>query len=207
MKMTDGNDLTNGEIQRESPAEDEGTVDISFQVTPEDCRAADLHARRRLMARAIPSWAATLYVTAILFASMLAILLICGAAGRSGDAESLLLALGLFLFLAVFLIMFLWRRIALSRIDRMAAAVDGSRCGTFRMILKDGILRRISRYGESLIYRDAIQEVAVVDRVILLYLDTITYFFVPGRAFPEAAQEEAFIARLRGGAGSVPRST
>jgi len=52
-----------------------------------------------------------------------------------------LLVLGLFLFLAVFLIMFLWRRIALSRIDRMAAAVDGSRCGTFRMILKDGVLR------------------------------------------------------------------
>jgi hypothetical protein len=205
MNMTDGNEPASAESEGESPVKDERTVDISFEVTPEDCRAADLHARRRLMARAIPSWAATLYFSIILFASILAVLLIFGAAGRrSEDADSLLLVLALFLFLVVFLIMYVWRRIALSRINRMAAAVGGSRCGPVRVVLKDGILRRISRIGESTLYLDAVREVAVVDGVILLYLDSISYFFVPRRAFPEGAVEEAFISLLRKD-GAVPR--
>lgn len=204
MNMADGNEPASAENEGESPVTDERTVDISFEVTPEDCRAADLHARRRLMARAIPSWAATLYFSTILFTSILAMLLIFGAAGRrSEDADSLLLVLALFLFLAVFLIMYVWRRIVLSRIDRMAAAVGGSRCGPVRVVLKDGILRRISRIGESTFYLDAVREIAVVDGVILLYLDSISYFFVPRRAFPAAEMEKAFVARLRGEARVV----
>ena len=173
-------------------------LEIDFEVTPTDCLAADRHARRRLVKQALPSWAATLYTSALFFVSLLATMFIAGVAGRLGGIESRLLNVSLLLFLGVFLIMLLWRKIALARIDRLAAARNGYRCGPVRMTLGNRQFRRITGKGKSLTDLAAVSEVVLLPEIILIYLDSVANFCVPRRAFSDSKMEEEFVARLRG---------
>jgi hypothetical protein len=147
---------------------------------------------------AIPSWAATLYTSAVFFASLLAAMFISGVAGRLQGVESRLLKVSLLLYLSVFLVMLLWRKILLSRIDRLAVARNGLRCGPVRMSLGNSQFRRITGQGESLTDLAAVSEVAILPEIIIIYLDAVVYFCVPRRAFPTAEAEEEFVACLRG---------
>jgi hypothetical protein len=184
--------------ETETEVNDESVLEIAFEVTPENCLAADRHARRRLLKKAIPSWATTLYTSAVFSTSLLAAMFISGVAGRIQGVESRLLKVALLLYLSVFLVMLLWRKILLSRIDRLAVARNGLRCGPVRMSLGNSQFRRITRKGESLTDLAAVSEVAILPEIIVIYLDAVVYFCVPRRAFPAAEAEEEFVACLRG---------
>ena len=184
--------------ETENDLSGERVLEVTFEVTSEECLAADRHARRRLLKRAIPSWATTLYTSLVFFASLLAAMFISGVAGRLRGVESRLLNAALLLYLAVFLVMLLWRKIVLSRIERLAADQNGFRCGKVRLILGRDQFRRITGKGESVTALEAVNEVAVLPDIIVVYLDAVASFCVPRRTFPAPEMEEEFVARLRG---------
>jgi len=184
--------------ERETDVPGESALEITFEVTPQDCLAADRHARRRLLKMALPSWAASLYTTSVFFASLLAAMFIAGVAGRLGGVESRLLKVSLLLYLAVFLIMLLWRKIVFSRIDRLAAGRSGFRCGPVRMTLGNRQFRRITGKGKSLTDFAAVSAVVLLPEIIIIYLDAVANFCVPRRAFSDPEMEAEFVARLRG---------
>ena len=189
--------------ETEIDVNEERVLEIAFEINPEDCLAADRHARRRLLKKAIPSWAATLYTSLVFFATLLATMFISGVAGRLRGIESRLLNVALLLYLAVFLVMLLWRKIVLSRFERLAADRNGFRCGKVRMILGRDQFRRITGKGESLTSLDAVSEVVVLSEIIVIYLDAVASFCVPRRAFPVSEVEEEFVTRLRGAERSL----
>ena len=165
--------------ETEIEVNEERVLEIAFEINPEDCLAADRHARRRLLKKAIPSWAATLYNSVVFFATLLATMFISGVAGRLRGIESRLLNVALLLYLSVFLVMLLWRKIVLCCASSVSRKPKRFRCGKARMILGRDQFRRIAGKGESLTSLDAVSEVVVLSEIIVIYLDAVASFCVP----------------------------
>src|SRR5512138_708095 len=73
-------------------------LEIDFEVRPEECLAADQHARARLGRLAVPARAATLYISFVFMASCLGTLLMFTVAAQRKGAEARLLYVALALY-------------------------------------------------------------------------------------------------------------
>ncbi len=181
-------DSTNAENQH---------LEIHFEVCPDDCAAADIHARARLWRLAVPAWISTMYVAFVYMVPLLATMFIFTAASQNKGASASLLYVALFLYTILFIGMWLWRRFALSRMDKLFAAPDGVRCGRQRIVVANGRFQRCSDHGESWYPLETVRKVTVLSKVIVIYLDSVSYIIVPRRAFASSGDEADFLAALQ----------